>query len=169
MPTVTGESKAEFDRDFLNKKGRDLPALSFERFIKMANAGKMRQARNKKQELEDLEAGRTSYAELPKHTDEGDIYDLMDKGHKAEFIHGPDIWAVGKPESVNKAQATFEQGNWYSYGKLYDYPDEDIAHFYRYRHRQMQGDSKQADLSAFADFAADMADHHKMFDEWETK
>lgn len=167
MPTVTGQNKAKFDQDFLNKKGRDLPALSFDRFIKMANAGKMRQARDEKQELEDLEAGRTSYAELGRNTDEGDIYDLMDKGHKATFIHGPDFWAVGKGESVTRAEATFELGNWYSYGKLYDYPDEDIAHFYRYRHRQMHGDNKQADLNAFADFAADMAQHHKFFDERE--
>ena len=160
MPTVTSENKAEFDQDFMSKKSNK---LSFDQFMQMADKGKIKQAKSGKAELEDLLSGKSEFAELPGHTSESDIYDLMDKGYQSSYIHGPNHWVVGKPEAVNKAELAFELKNWYGFGKLYGYSDEDIAHFYRHRHREMQGgQSKQADMRAFADYADDMRQHREM-------
>lgn len=103
-------------------------------FEQLAKTGKIRQAKNKEQELNDLIKGKSNFAEVRLNWDDPKTYDLSDKLKKQGFEstlidQGLDqITLFHKPNenisSIVNAKTP------YDFGKAYGYPENDIAAFY---------------------------------------
>ena len=117
----------------------NLPTL--EEFRDLASQGQMRMAKDKSQELKDLQSGKSKFAELNLNWDDPDTYKLVDKleskGYK--FIRNtvsddpnPATYFFKNYEDV---QQVLKASNQAERGKAYGYSDADIARFYTERYR----------------------------------
>ena len=108
------------------------PAKNIEEFLSMASRGKMHTAKNAAQELNDLKAGESKFAELYLDWDHPDTYDLdkqmKDLGFLSYYDRGSDLSYFYKDPKdiapVVRAENPLERG--LSYG----YSQDDIANFY---------------------------------------
>jgi hypothetical protein len=102
-----------------------------EQFAQMATKGKINVARSQEQELADLLAGKTNFAEARLNWDMPETYDLADKLAKQGLQSKVDARGVTRfyknPEDLKAIESA---KNPTSFGKAYGYSDNDIAAFY---------------------------------------
>jgi hypothetical protein len=113
------------------KTGMALPMVAPEQFAQMATKGKVNVARSQEQELADLLAGKTKFAEARLNWDMPETYDLADKLAKQGLQSTVDARGVTRfyknPEDLKAIESA---NNPASFGKAYGYSDDDIAAFY---------------------------------------
>jgi hypothetical protein len=113
------------------KTGMALPMVAPEQFAQMATKGKVNLARSQEQELADLLAGKTKFAEARLNWDMPETYDLADKLAKHGLQSTVDARGVTRfyknPEDLKAIESA---NNPASFGKAYGYSDNDIAAFY---------------------------------------
>lgn len=103
-------------------------------FEQLAKTGKIRQAKNKEQELNDLISGKSKFAELRLNWDDPKTYDLADK-LKAQGFEST-IADQGKDQITLFHKASediapiLNAKTPYDFGKAYGYSDNDVAAFY---------------------------------------
>jgi hypothetical protein len=109
-----------------------------EGFSELAASGKLVQAKNKTQELDDLVKGKSKFAEVKLNWDDPKSYDLADKLEKQGFMstvidQGRDQVTLfhKKPEDIASIVSAKTP---YDYGKAYGYSDADVAKFYKERY-----------------------------------
>jgi hypothetical protein len=120
-------------------------------FEQLAKTGKMRQAKNKEQELNDLISGKSKFAEVRLNWDDPKTYDLADKLKAQGFDstvtqQGKDMVTLFH-KSAEDVSPVLNAKTPYDFGKAYGYTDNDIAAFYNNRYgkdakKYWQQDSK---------------------------
>lgn len=103
-------------------------------FQELAKTGKMRQAKNKEQELNDLISGKSKFAEVRLNWDDPKTYDLADKLKAQGFDstvtqQGNDMVTLFHKETED-VSPVLNSKTPYDFGKAYGYSDNDIAAFY---------------------------------------
>jgi hypothetical protein len=107
-------------------------------FQALAKTGKMRQAKNKEQELNDLISGKSKFAEVRLNWDDPKTYDLADKLKAQGFDstvtqQGNDMVTLFH-KTAEDVSPVLNAKTPYDYGKAYGYTDNDIAAFYNNRY-----------------------------------
>jgi hypothetical protein len=107
-------------------------------FEQLAKTGKMRQAKNKEQELNDLITGKSKFAEVRLNWDDPKTYDLADKLKAQGFDstvtqQGKDMVTLFH-KSAEDVSPVLNAKTPYDFGKAYGYTDNDIAAFYNNRY-----------------------------------
>jgi hypothetical protein len=109
-----------------------------EGFSELAASGKLVQAKNRKQEIDDLVKGKSKFAEVTLNWDDPKSYDLADKLEKQGFMstvidQGRNQVTLfhKKPEDIASIVSAKTP---YDYGKAYGYSDADVANFYKQRY-----------------------------------
>ena len=107
-------------------------------FEQLAKTGKMRQAKNKEQELNDLISGKSKFAEVRLNWDDPKTYDLADKLKAQGFDstvtqQGKDMVTLFH-KSAEDISPVLNAKTPYDFGKAYGYSDNDIAAFYNNRY-----------------------------------
>ncbi len=111
--------------------------VDYKEFVKLAESGQIRMAKNKEQELNDLLSGKAKFAEVLMTTAKPEIKELVNqlKGQGYQLTtkrQGPDTMTyIYKNEE--DVRPIFEAKNPAEYGKAYGYSDADIARFYMER------------------------------------
>jgi len=109
-----------------------------EGFSELAASGKLVQAKNRTQEIDDLVKGKSKFAEVRLNWNDPASYDLADKLKKKGFMstvidQGRDQVTLfhKKPEDIT---SIVNAKTPYDYGKAYGYSDADVANFYKQRY-----------------------------------
>jgi hypothetical protein len=107
-------------------------------FEQLAKTGKMRQAKNKEQEINDLISGKSKFAEVRLNWDDPKTYDLADKLKAQGFDstvtqQGKDMVTLFH-KSAEDVTPVLNAKTPYDFGKAYGYSDNDIAAFYNNRY-----------------------------------
>jgi hypothetical protein len=109
-----------------------------ESFSELASSGKLVQAKNRTQEIDDLVKGKSKFAEVKLNWDDPKSYDLANKLEKQGFMstvidQGRDQVTLfhKKPEDI---ASIVNAKTPYDYGKAYGYSEADVANFYKQRY-----------------------------------
>jgi hypothetical protein len=107
-------------------------------FSELAASGKIVQAKNRTQEIDDLIKGKSKFAEVKLNWDDPKSYDLADKLEKQGFMstlidQGRDQVTLfhKSPEDI---ASIVNAKTPYDYGKAYGYSDADVANFYKQKY-----------------------------------
>lgn len=109
-----------------------------EGFSELAASGKIVQAKNRTQEIDDLVKGKSKFAEVKLNWDDPKSYDLADKLEKQGFMstvidQGRDQVTLFHKKLEDIASIVNAKTP-YDYGKAYGYSEADVANFYKQRY-----------------------------------